>query len=73
MINVTRYEYMGEPIKSIMESWLIGVKDPATDPKWRRRQRIKRVCKKALKVVLLATGVSAVILLVNHFRKERWL
>ena len=65
------YEYMGQPIKSIMDSWISGIKDLATDPKWRRRQRIKRICKKLLKGVLYTAGISAAILLAKRIYNER--
>lgn len=48
--DIRLYEYMGEPVKSICLSWIEGTKDPATDPRWLRRQRMKRIGKKILSI-----------------------
>lgn len=64
-MNFTMYECMGQPVKEMMAIWLSAVRDPATDPKWRRKQRIKRFFIRLVSGFKLASIVFVVGLIVS--------
>ena len=62
--TVNMYEYMGEPIKQCVDAWLNAVRDPMTDPKWRRKQRLKRIWRRVVsifKIVVTATVIWVIL------------
>ena len=58
--NFTMYECLGHPMKQMMNAWIVGIKDPMTDPKWRRKQRLKRFIKRLISFAKKAFVVAAI-------------
>lgn len=40
--KIGMYECMGSPVKGCVDSWIDAIRDPMTDPRWRRKQRLKK-------------------------------
>lgn len=58
--TVNMYEYMGEPIKQCVDAWLNAVRDPMTDPKWRRKQRLKRIWRRVVSIFKIAVTATVI-------------
>lgn len=67
--DFTMYECMGQPMKQMMDAWLDGVRDPMTDPKWRRKQRIKKFFRRLVLVLKWASIVSIIGVVVSLIAK----
>lgn len=50
-------ECLGGPVRETMLNWMDCIKDPASDPKWRRKQRLKRIGKRVLSVLKIVSTV----------------
>lgn len=59
-VTVKLYEYTGEPVKQCMDAWLNCIRDPMTDPKWRRKQRLKRIWRRIVSIFKMV-AVTTVI------------
>lgn len=73
-MTVKLYEYTGEPVKQCMDAWLNGIRDPMTDPKWRRKQRLKRIWRKIVSIfkpVAVITLMWAILRLVTKVVRNK--
>lgn len=66
------YENMGDPAKSITGAWISGIQDPATDPKWIRKQRMERLFRRFLKLGFagLLLGLGGAVVYGAHRRRK---
>lgn len=53
--KIGMYECMGGPVKECVGSWLNAIRDPMTDPRWGRKQRLKKAWSYVVSILKKAT------------------